>query len=94
MFRFLLTILLRPRRIIARVTFINLPVFLRRRMQSPSFRHGPRQSPRLLRGQRQNLMQTKAAALATKSRPRATTILGAIPDIGTRVFSIGPGNID
>jgi hypothetical protein len=93
-FRFLLTTLLRRRRIVARVTFISRLVFLKRHMQNPRFQHGLRQSPRLLRDLKQNSMRIKAATLITKSIARATTILGAIPDIVTTAFSIGPGNID
>jgi hypothetical protein len=95
-FRSLLTILLRRRLIVARVTFISRLVFLKKYMQNPRFQHGLRQSPRLLRDLKQNSMRIKAATLITRTRTRtrATTILGAIPDIVTKAFSIGPGNID
>jgi hypothetical protein len=93
-FRFLLTILLRPRLIIARVTFISPVVFLKRHMQNPGFQHGLMQSPRLLHGLKQSSMRIKAGALVTKSRASAITIHGVIPDIVITVFFIGPGNID
>jgi hypothetical protein len=93
-FRFLLTILLRRRLIIARLTLINLHVFPDSRIQKARLPHGPRPSLRLLRGLRQNPKRRKPAAHIAKTRARAKRRVRIKRRVRatTTVFSTGPGN--